>query len=679
MIETFFGLDALGTPQAFFAAFAIGLAFGFILERAGFGSSRRLAGIFYFRDMAVVKVMFSALITAMLGLCYLLALGWISPDQLFFMPTVYGAQMVGGLLFGVGFVMSGWCPGTGVVGLASGKLDALIFLVGTLLGTILFNEIFALVKPLYTLGDSGVRFIFETMGLSRAVFAFAFTTVAILCFWGSELIEGRKKAGGLYFNTPFLKSYSLGLLVIAGGLFIVSGDSPALSVAASERAAAPLARSRYASPGSESALLQTIAHGGDHMGSMELADRLLRGDTDLLLVDIRTPAEYAEFHIRSAVNIQLPELPESLHLYRNKGMVVLYSNGMTHAAQARDALARLGFQNVYILTDGLQGFIETCLKPVSLRSEPLPDDLAQEINQWRQFFLYPAATVNRPPAETLDQPAMQLPGLVETTWLAENLRQSGLKIIDLRTQPEYNTRHIPGSLFLSVESLRGMVGGVPSMLLPAQMLALHMSQMGIEPSDLVLLVYGEKPMDATLAGMALERLGHQKVAILSGGFNQWAAENLPTDNALPAVSQSRYPAADSMDHFTVDHATVLGFMKDQRTVILDVRPSEFYQGKKSDEARAGHIPGALNRPFSEDLVKVEGATLFKPVDELAAAYAALIPSKETRVIVHCRTGHQASQTFFVLKRLLGYRQVLWYDAGWTEWAARPELPIEKDG
>ena len=77
--------------------------------------------------------------------------------------------------------------------------------------------------------------------------------------------------------------------------------------------------------------------------------------------------------------------------------MVLYSNGMTHPAQARDALARLGFRNVYILTDGLQGFIETCLKPVSLRSEPLPDDLAEKINQWRQFFLYSAAAVNRAP------------------------------------------------------------------------------------------------------------------------------------------------------------------------------------------------------------------------------------------------------------------------------------------
>jgi len=65
----------------------------------------------------------------------------------------------------------------------------------------------------------------------------------------------------------------------------------------------------------------------------------------------------------------------------------------------------------------------------------------------------------------------------------------------------------------------------------------------------------------------------------------------------------------------------------------------------------------------------------KPVDELARAYAKIIPSKETSVIVHCRTGHQASQTFFVLKRLLGYKNVYYYDAGWTEWAARQELPV----
>jgi 3-mercaptopyruvate sulfurtransferase SseA len=111
-------------------------------------------------------------------------------------------------------------------------------------------------------------------------------------------------------------------------------------------------------------------------------------------------------------------------------------------------------------------------------------------------------------------------------------------------------------------------------------------------------------------------------------------------------------------------------------IILDVRAEDYYAGKKSEEARAGHIPGAINRPFTEDVTKQDAVSRFKPSSELVAAYAGLIPSREAKVIVHCRTGHQASQTFFVLKNLLGYTNVLYYDAGWTEWAARPHLPVE---
>jgi thiosulfate/3-mercaptopyruvate sulfurtransferase len=68
----------------------------------------------------------------------------------------------------------------------------------------------------------------------------------------------------------------------------------------------------------------------------------------------------------------------------------------------------------------------------------------------------------------------------------------------------------------------------------------------------------------------------------------------------------------------------------------------------------------------------------KPTRELAEAYAKLIPSTDAPVIIHCRTGHQASQTYFVLTRLLGYTRVRWYDAGWTEWAARSELPVSSE-
>ena len=130
------------------------------------------------------------------------------------------------------------------------------------------------------------------------------------------------------------------------------------------------------------------------------------------------------------------------------------------------------------------------------------------------------------------------------------------------------------------------------------------------------------------------------------------------------------------DNFTVDFKTVAAQLGKPGVVIIDVRPTDYYTGKKSDEARAGHIPGAISRPFTEDLVTGSNKVVsFKPSGALTAAYSQIIPSKDTLVIVHCRTGHQASQTYFVLKRLLGYTNVRWYDAGWTEWAARLELPI----
>lgn len=684
MIETFYGHGGLNSPSAYFAALIIGLLFGFILERAGFGSSRRLAGIFYFRDMAVLKVMFTALITGMLGLSLLLSMGLVSSEQLYFMQTVYGAQIVGGLIFGVGFVMSGWCPGTGAVGLGSGKLDALIFLCGVVLGSILFNELFAAVRPLYNWAQSGVVFVYDSLGLSKMVFAFLFTSIAIACFWGAEYIERRKNRGGFYFNTPFLKAFSLGLLIFAGALFIMpaspySAAAPVLKSTVRESIRPP------ASDG-EQMLLARVEAGLDHINPTELADRMAKGEQGLLVVDVRTAKEFQGFHLRGAVNVPISDLSKTLRPYKNKGIIVLYSNGMTHPAQAADALYRLGYENVYILTDGLKGFIETCLKPVSLRSEPIPEDMAERINAWRSFFYAetPYAFTGFVSAETVAptthrdlQAPGTLPGLVETEWLASNLDKDGLKSIDLRSQPEYNTGHIPGSFFLSTDSLRGVVDGIPSLLLPAEILALHMAQMGIEPSDLVVLVPGDKVRDATLAGMAFERLGHRRYAVLNGGFGKWAAENRQVDTKLPVAAKSSYHAiAGRTDKITVGYQTILEQMKHPGTVILDVRPEDYYLGKKSDEARAGHIPGAVNRPYSEDIVKKDGYTQLRPIEELAAAYASLFPSKDTTIIVHCRTGHQASQTFFVLKNLLGYKNVLYYDAGWTEWAARPELPVE---
>ncbi|MEZ4483296.1 MAG: rhodanese-like domain-containing protein [Syntrophotaleaceae bacterium] len=467
-------------------------------------------------------------------------------------------------------------------------------------------------------------------------------------------------ARGELWGSPFLKVFSVVLIAGAFGLFAV--------------AVQPSPASR------EAALLEGLQAGLDHIEPEELADRLLAGDTTITLVDIRTPGEFSQFHIRSAINIQTKDLSAALVPYKNQGLIVLYSNGMTHPAQARDSLFRQGFSNVFFLTDGLEGFLKSCLKPVSLRAEPVPLVVASKINAWRAFFLAPEALTSESAtpgvsSTALDLSALTLPGQVETAWLHNNAGKAGLKIIDLRAQHEYNSGHIPGSLSLNLESLRGLVRGSPSSLLPAAMLAEHFSLLGVRPEDLVVLVCTDKLQDATLVGMACERLQHNRYVILRGGFPKWQAEKLPVDTILPAVAPSKYPVPDRPDTFTVTAKEVLAAVGKPDTVILDVRPADYFTGKKQDEARGGHIPGAINRPFSEDVLKVDSYSVFKTNDELKGIYEQLIPNQQTPIIVHCRTGHQASQTYFVLVRLLGYTAVKWYDAGWTEWAARPELPV----
>ncbi|WP_101049225.1 DUF6691 family protein [Macromonas nakdongensis] len=120
------------------SALVCGALFGFVLENAGFGSPCKLTGQFTLRDWSVLKVMFTAIVVAALGLYLLRLAGWLEADAVFVPTSLLVAAAMGGVLVGGGFAVGGYCPGTSVVGLFSGRLDALVFIVGLVLGTFAF-------------------------------------------------------------------------------------------------------------------------------------------------------------------------------------------------------------------------------------------------------------------------------------------------------------------------------------------------------------------------------------------------------------------------------------------------------------------------------------------------------------------------------------------------------------
>lgn len=189
MTETLYAQGALGSAAGLLAAGLIGLLFGFWLERAGFGSSRKLAAIFYLRDFAVLKVMFTAIVTALLGLHVLAAAGAVDLAALHRSETFLWPQLVGGLVFGAGFVIGGWCPGTALVGLASGKLDALLFLAGAGAGSLLFAALYPALEPFATAGACGVSTWPEALGLGAGTATALVVAMALGAFALAERVE----------------------------------------------------------------------------------------------------------------------------------------------------------------------------------------------------------------------------------------------------------------------------------------------------------------------------------------------------------------------------------------------------------------------------------------------------------------------------------------------------------
>jgi hypothetical protein len=187
----FYKTGAFGEVGFVLAALLVGFGFGFFIERGGLANARKLTRQFYLSDFTVLRVMFTAIVVAMLGLLWLALLGWMDLGKVYLNPTLLWPMIAGGALVGLGFAVGGYCPGTAVVALATAKLDALVFLGGILVGVFAFGETYGWLAGFAQSGNLGTVTLDHYLGVSPAVVAFIVVGIAVLAFWGGGKLEAR--------------------------------------------------------------------------------------------------------------------------------------------------------------------------------------------------------------------------------------------------------------------------------------------------------------------------------------------------------------------------------------------------------------------------------------------------------------------------------------------------------
>ena len=172
-------------------ALVIGIMFGFFLERAGFGNARKLVEQFYFTDMRMMKVLFTAIITAMLGIFWLSYFKVLDITQIYINGTYLWPQILGGVLFGFGFVICGLCPGTSCVAAFTGKLDGIAVLAGMFAGIILFGETEPFLREMLNFSALGDVSIYEVLNMNYGLITFLIVIFGLVVFWFAGRVEER--------------------------------------------------------------------------------------------------------------------------------------------------------------------------------------------------------------------------------------------------------------------------------------------------------------------------------------------------------------------------------------------------------------------------------------------------------------------------------------------------------
>ncbi len=387
---TIFPLEAFLSPLAqnpwtYLVFGLIGFGFGFALEISGFGNSKKLAAQFYFKDLTVLKVMFTAIVVAMVLIFLSVGIGILDFNKIWVNPTYLGSGLLGGLIMGVGFIVGGFCPGTSLVAASTLKVDGIFFALGTLFGVWAFGET---VDPVWewwnTAGYFGRVTLMDVFHLPTGVVVVAVVLMALFMFWGGEQLEhifGKRDLS----KEPRLRKAAAALL-FAGALGVLVLGTPSnaekWALMSADKEAELAERAVQIHPG-------------------ELLDSLANNQLRVIMLDVRPESDYNLFHIEGAQRVDLVDLEplarELIAKSSSNTLYVLMSNDEAIATEAWKIMTAESVPNVYILEGGLNNWLS-----IFGVEEPQIQPTAVPVPPERLRYTFPAALGARYEASSPD-------------------------------------------------------------------------------------------------------------------------------------------------------------------------------------------------------------------------------------------------------------------------------------
>lgn len=273
--------------------------------------------------------------------------------------------------------------------------------------------------------------------------------------------------------------------------------------------------------------------------------------------------------------------------------------------------------------------------------------------------------------------------LVSTEWLAANLHQPDLRIVDgtyylpmqgKDAKAEYLERHIPGAVFFDIDDISDTSSSLPHMLPPPEKFASRVRRLGIGDGNRIVVYDGQGMMSAARVWWMFRIFGAREVAILDGGLPKWLAEDRPVDDR-PAQLQERHFTARLDNTQVRSKEQMLRNLQNKREQMLDARSGGRFHATEPEVwpgRRSGHIPGARNLPYGQLLNPADMS--FRGANDLRQLYERAGIDLKKPVVTSCGSGITACVLAFGL-HLIGHRDVAVYDGSWAEWGLPGDTPV----